>query len=129
MMTNTTVERKSPFERNLKAKSFKWVFLLIVCAFGSTTIAANPLSDEERFDYCSSWSDFAALQMTLRQDGFPYMQAIESVKATARNEAEFDLAMAILQAAYNRELAPTYRLAEIAAFEFREYHFTTCMTR
>lgn len=66
------------------------------------------------------------MQMELRQDGFPVTDAFNAIKDAASSRLELEIAMDIAMKAYQRDLEPTYRLAEIAMIEFREDYFRLC---
>lgn len=87
-----------------------------------------------RTEYCSKWADFAANQMKHRQDGLPIRKVMDALLKSAivtsemeGAESDFRIALGITEMAYNQDLAPTYRGAEIAVIEFRENNLYACL--
>ena len=83
-------------------------------------------------DFCQQWADFSYLTMKMRQDGVPISAAFEAANAThastGSSEAEVELTRGIILQAYRLPLEPTERLADVAAIEFSEGHFSSCMS-
>lgn len=92
----------------------------------------SAMSQNTWIDYCEHWSEFAGIQMQLRQDGFPVRTAFQSVKdmaiALEFSDSEFEMAMKITEFAFRRDLEPTQRLAEIAIYEFRDRFLVGCVS-